>query len=222
MAEDMNIIESVRKLFAGRPTVESLESAVAELERAQDAAQAKSAEAWKGHRARTLEFVSMVDQTAADRSRAKCEEADRRTQDLTAALEDARTRLEGARRARSASDSASAWEATERLLSARSEAMARLQALLVEVAAEHRRLLALSEDAWQSLPTRPTSRPPTFAPGDLSARLQLFLYGASGGRLGSGSNAYVASQRPDLVTQGHDATLMLMAPRPVVLPEAEV
>ena len=218
----MNIIETVRRLFASSPTVEGLEAAEAELEKAGAVAKAKAAELWKGHASRTLEFMSMSDEGAAKRSRTVCEEADRRLLDIEAAQTDVRSRLEAARSAWSAASKATAWAATETKLQARSAAMGRLQAMLGEVAAEHKRLLDLTEAAWQSLPGgKPSSRPPTFTGADLATRLNLYLFGVSGGRLGNGAglNAHVVSQRRDLVTDDHEAVLMLMALKPEAVTE---
>ena len=79
------------------------------------------------------------------------------------------------------------------------------------MASEHGALLIETEAAWNALPAKPWNRPPTFKEPDLEARLQLYLFGASDGRLGQGTNAQVARMRPDLVQTADEAAAMLLS-----------
>jgi hypothetical protein len=206
----MTLTERIRSMFAA-PTIETTAETVAELERALVDAEKQAKAARSDHNARALEFASVDDSTAAAKSRAKVDAADRKAQDLAAALEDARNRLAAAQSARNASAEAQAWAVAASLLSQRGASVARVQALASSLADEYLQMLDLTERAWRSLPSKPESRPQTFTAGDLRARIETFLHGASDGRLGHSPNAYVASKKPDIARVAADVAAMLLA-----------
>lgn len=207
----MTLIERIRGIFAATPTIEHLTDAVATLELALAEARSTAAEARQAHTARALEFATADDQTAAKRSRAKVDDAERHAQDLATALDDAKARLQAAQSAQTAAGEALGWAKARALLVARSERVLRLQLLLDQVASEHGALLVETEAAWEALPVKPWSRPPTFKEPDLEARVQLYLFGASDGRLGQGANAHVARMKPPLVQTADEAAAMLLS-----------
>lgn len=218
MSLTQDLIERIRALFAAgaAPGVAPLEQLRASLEQSLAAAQQESADAQQAQASQSLTIVAAPDGPDAVRARDRIELAARQIRELTSALDQVSNRLLVAKEAQQAAEQQQGWKAAETALAARQKQIGKVQDLLVKLAAEHLALLETTEAAWAALPVKPANRPPGFKEGVVSTQLQVFLFGASNGRLGSGcglSSAYMASQRPDLKAQAAEAAAILLSAR---------
>jgi len=106
-----------------------------------------------------------------------------------------------------------AWQKAADALDVRTQAMADLQLALDVLASTFHGVLRANEEAWLALPEKPNGHPYSITPAGIEAIADMYLVGASGGKLGrSPINPHVARQRADLVTVAKDLANQLLAP----------
>lgn len=95
------------------------------------------------------------------------------------------------------------------LFDQRDEAIRKLQASADQLAKDLDAVVDLTDEIWKQMPARPLSTPVTFS-SNLFARLSLYLWGATNGRIGRGGiNPFTARQQKDIVlAAGQDRELM--------------
>jgi len=212
----MTLIERIKSLVSpgARQDAASLAAVVSELSAAHADAQRKHADAQRRQSEHALELVAAGDDEAINGAHRELAALASKIQLIGQALATARAKLGAVQQANEAAATAQAWDAAEKLLEQHQRAALRVQAAATELAKAHAVLLNASQAAWQALPTKPMNRPGMFTAGGLDGRLQLFLYGASEGRLGRGTNVHVAQTHADLAQGASEAALMLLAQRP--------
>ncbi|MFJ1253349.1 hypothetical protein [Cupriavidus sp. CuC1] len=213
----MSLMERIRELLSGDPqTVDQIRVGVTELEAELKSAEAAAVAESDRHNAQAMELLSRSDDTGLQKSRDRVAEAEANVADVRAALAAARAQLTAAELARAQGDLDMRWEIAHRLLRRRVEKATELQRLLDQVADRFGELLELTEQAYQSLPAKPDSRPLMMTQAGLGTAIEMYLFGATDGRLsspGGASSAHVARTRPDLVNVSDDLCVMLMAKR---------
>lgn len=208
-----DLAAKIRDLFAAgaKPDIAQLQALESSVEQSLTAARADVSAAIAEHEQHALELIADPESAAAKKSRAKVDAARWKVSELQLALVQVTQRREDAERAAADAQRETEWKRVRELLEQRTAAAARLQKALAAVVKENEALKALTEEAWQALPVKPAyGRPPTFTKQSIAGRLDLYLFGLSGGALGHGANAYVESQKPDMVAQVKDANTMVL------------
>ena len=208
-----NLLERLREVAGGkRSTPADLEAAIAQVEESLAMAQMHAAQAREQHAGNLLALIAADDVKGLAKGRHAVAEAQARAGELSSALTALRERLATLRHQEATQETRAHWAQAEALLAQRSAAMRELQDCADAFAAALAQCVQLSDAVWAALPELPGFRPAGYG-RDLPTRVDLYLLGATDGRLGSGAlSAHVARQRPDLVRLDLDARALLLRP----------
>lgn len=219
----VTVLERLRQVAAGgqRSAPDEIADAIAQVEQALAVAQAKASALRERHAGALLALIAADDVKGLAKGREELAGAEARVSELGSALAALRVRLAEARRDAALEKRHAAWARLSALLDQRAAAVAELQACADAFADALRRTTALSDQVWAALPAVPGFRPAGYG-RDLATRVDLYLLGATDGRLGSGAiSPHVARLRPDLVRLDREARAVLLQPREAAAQDPE-
>lgn len=136
--------------------------------------------------------------------------------DTIATIEQKRERAVAALHAatveREAAELSERWAAVRRIMTKRAREVAALQIMVDDLAKQQALVFDLSQNVWDALPEKPTSRSQLFG-NDLYKRVNIYMFGVSDGKLGAGGiSPAIARKQPALVKIDAEVQKILLLP----------
>lgn len=205
-------IAGALKAVRGEGSAQDLQAQIGEINAGLAGAQAALAKLEGERSAHLQDWLAKNDDKAA----ATNGQAIIAAKDTIAALEQKREHAVAALHAatveREAVELSQRWAAVRKLMAARAKEVATLQAMADAVAKQQQQVFDLSQQVWDALPEKPTSRPLLFG-NDLFKRVNIYMFGKSDGKLGAGGiSPAIARKQPDLVKIDAEVQKILLLP----------
>lgn len=178
------MLDKLKNLLSSAKTPDELAKAIEALREELKEAEAEATRRAAAHDAKTLEFIGAGDDKGLAKSREGVTAAEAKVRELHSAITAANARLEEARKIAAATAGDAQMAKCLKLLDEWEASVKRLHKAFDQVGTELAAACDLGEEVWQSMPSRSEWRPPHFTPNGLFNRFNLYLFGATNGRLG--------------------------------------
>lgn len=195
------MLDKLKNLLSSAKTPDELAQAIEALGEELKEAQAEATRRAAAHDAKTLEFIGAGDDKGLAKSREGVTAAEAKVRELHSAITAANARLEEARKIAAATAGDAQMAKCIKLLDEWEASVKRLHKAMDQVGTELQEVLDLGTQVWQNMPSRPEHAPHYFTRNGILNRFSHYLFGVTNGRLGHGTNVYVARNVPTMAHQ---------------------